>query len=235
MATYFIHTTKTVGETGLFCKYQRDGARICFPTGIKVDIEHWNKAKVSEDYLRAYKCTEEGAKVFRLLRKIDTLLDDRYGKGCGLTSDDVPDIRKNVKDILMKESEKKTDSSKTKVLYPIKKEYVRKIFDGSKAYEFRRSFCNPSVDSIVIYESAGRGMVVGECKIVGRICCDPEKLWSLTKEYAGIPEKDFFEYFKDCDKACAYVIGDVNIFLRPKKLSDYGIEYPPQNYLYVRD
>lgn len=55
---------------------------------------------------------------------------------------------------------------KMKALFPIKKEYVKKIFDGSKAYEYRKSFCSLEVDTIVIYESRGKGLVVGEFKII---------------------------------------------------------------------
>lgn len=122
---------------------------------------------------------------------------------------------------------------KKKILYPIRKAYVKRIFDGTKAYEYRKHLCRDDVDTIVIYESSGRGLVVGECQIVGRICCEPKKLWELTKEHSGIEEKDFFEYFNGCEKACAYVIGDVNIFFVPKKLEDYGIRYVPQNFVYL--
>lgn len=59
------------------------------------------------------------------------------------------------------------------------------------------------------------------------------KLWDLTREHAGIEEKDFFEYFKDCEKACAYVIGDVNVFMTPKTLEDYGVNCIPQNFIYL--
>ena len=51
---------------------------------------------------------------------------------------------------------------KMKALFPIKKEYVKKIFDGSKAYEYRKSFCSLEVDTIVIDESRGKGLFVGE-------------------------------------------------------------------------
>lgn len=122
---------------------------------------------------------------------------------------------------------------KKKILYPIKKKYVKRIFDGTKAYEYRKHLCKDDIDTIVIYESSGRGKVVGECQIVGRICCEPQKLWDLTREHAGIEEKDFFEYFKDCEKACAYVIGDVNVFMTPKTLEDYGVNCIPQNFIYL--
>ncbi|MEH2792893.1 hypothetical protein V7T21_02240 [Segatella copri] len=122
---------------------------------------------------------------------------------------------------------------KNKILYPIKRKYVKRIFDGTKAYEYRKHLCREEVDTIVIYESSGRGMVVGECKIVDRICCDPVKLWEKTKELSGMEEKEFFNYFRCCKNACAYVLGDVNIFLKPKSLKEYDINFVPQNYVYL--
>ena len=94
---------------------------------------------------------------------------------------------------------------KMKALFPIKKEYVKKIFDGSKAYEYRKSFCSLEVDTIVIYESRGKGLVVGEFEIADRLCDTPRNIWERTKGYAGISESDFFSYFEGRDKACAYV------------------------------
>lgn len=122
---------------------------------------------------------------------------------------------------------------KNKILYPIKRKYVKRIFDGTKAYEYRKHLCREEVDTIVIYESSGRGMVVGECKIVDRICCDLVKLWEKTKELSGMEEKEFFNYFRCCKNACAYVLGDVNIFLKPKSLKEYDINFVPQNYVYL--
>lgn len=122
---------------------------------------------------------------------------------------------------------------KNKILYPIKRKYVKRIFDGTKAYEYRKHLCREEVDTIVIYESSGRGMVVGECKIVDRICCDPVKLWEKTKELSGMEEKEFFKYFEGCENACAYVLGDIKIFLKPKSLKEYDIDFVPQNYVYL--
>lgn len=124
--------------------------------------------------------------------------------------------------------------SKMKALFPIKKEYVKKIFDGSKAYEYRKSFCSLEVDTIVIYESRGKGLVVGEFEIADRLCDTPRNIWERTKGYAGISESDFFSYFEGRDKACAYVVGNVNVFLKPKTLQDYGINVVPQNFCYIR-
>lgn len=88
------------------------------------------------------------------------------------------------------------------------------------------------VDTIVIYESRGKGLVVGEFEIADRLCDTPRNIWERTKGYAGISESDFFSYFEGRDKACAYVVGNVNVFLKPKTLQDYGINVVPQNLLY---
>lgn len=122
----------------------------------------------------------------------------------------------------------------TKVLYPIKKEFVKKIFDGSKAYEYRKYLCSDKVDTIVIYESRGRKLVVGEFEIVGRLCDTPHNLWEKTKDGAGVSETDFFAYFANCSKAYAYEIGNVNVFLKPKSLQKFGFERAPQNFYYIK-
>lgn len=83
-----------------------------------------------------------------------------------------------------------------KALFPIKKEYVKKIFDGSKAYEYRKSFCSLEVDTIVIYESRGKGLVVGEFEIADRLCDTPRNIWERYREqnseskniFSNIPE-----------------------------------------------
>ena len=41
-------------------------------------------------------------------------------------------------------------------------------------------------------------------------------------------------YFEGRDKACAYVVGNVNVFLKPKTLQDYGIDAVPQIFCYIR-
>ena len=107
---------------------------------------------------------------------------------------------------------------KMKALFPIKKEYVKKIFDGSKAYEYRKSFCSLEVDTIVIYESRGKGLVVGEFEIADRLCDTPRNIWERTKGYAGISESDFFSYFEGRDKACAYVVGNVKKSYRMSRM-----------------
>ena len=60
------------------------------------------------------------------------------------------------------------------------------------------------VDTIVIYESRGEGLVVGEFEIADRLCDTPRNIWDRTKEYAGISESDFFSYFEGRDKGVCH-------------------------------
>jgi predicted transcriptional regulator len=52
------------------------------------------------------------------------------------------------------------------VILSIKPQFARKIFEGSKLFEFRRSiFKNPDVNKVVVYASAPISKIVGEFEI----------------------------------------------------------------------
>ena len=56
-----------------------------------------------------------------------------------------------------------------KVLLSIKPEFVEKIFNGTKKYEFRKSiFKNKNIDTVVVYASSPWQYVIGEFKIETR-------------------------------------------------------------------
>ncbi|HHY80857.1 MAG TPA: ASCH domain-containing protein [Thermoanaerobacter sp.] len=91
------------------------------------------------------------------------------------------------------------------VLLSIKPEYVEKIFKGTKRFEFRKvKFKRNDVNKIIIYSTSPVMKVVGEAEITGIIENTPSELWEQTKEYAGVDEKFFDEYFKNKEKAVAY-------------------------------
>ncbi len=122
-----------------------------------------------------------------------------------------------------------------KVLLSIKPEYVDRILDGSKKFEFRKGiFKNEMVKSVVIYATMPVGMVVGEFDIADVIEDKPSIVWSKTKKYAGI-SKDFFDiYFNSRDKAFAIKIGNVRKYDEPMMLSALGKNITaPQSYRYL--
>lgn len=65
-----------------------------------------------------------------------------------------------------------------KVLLSIKPEYVEKILDGTKKFEFRKGiFKNPDVKSVVIYSTMPVGMIVAEFDIADVIEDKPSNVW----------------------------------------------------------
>lgn len=122
-----------------------------------------------------------------------------------------------------------------KVLLSIKPEFVDRILDGSKKFEFRKGiFKNEMVKSVVIYATMPVGMVVGEFDIADVIEDKPSIVWNKTKKYAGI-SKDFFDiYFSSREKAFAIKIGDVRKYETPIMLSALGKNITaPQSYRYL--
>ncbi|MCQ2361312.1 MAG: ASCH domain-containing protein [Paludibacteraceae bacterium] len=122
-----------------------------------------------------------------------------------------------------------------KVLLSIKPEFANKIFDGSKKFEFRKSvFKNPSVDTVVVYASSPVQKVIGEFKVSEIITDDVERLWQKTAQYSGISKMFYDEYFSQKREANAIAVGRKTKYSEPLSLSDFGIKYPPQSYMYIQ-
>lgn len=119
------------------------------------------------------------------------------------------------------------------ILLSIKPEYVEKLFNGSKKYEFRRKRCKSQVSKIVVYATSPIMKVVGELEVKQTLEGSPIELWKQTQEYAGISEQLFFEYFKGCTVAYGYEIRHTKRYYVAKDLAEYGITTAPQSFLYL--
>lgn len=115
----------------------------------------------------------------------------------------------------------------------IKPEYVSRIFDGSKKYEFRRYLAKRKVDKIYIYETAPIMKVVGEVDVVGTLSLQPKQLWKLTNKNAGIDKASFDKYFQNSPIGHAYQLGEVRMYDVPKPLNDFGFSYATQSFVYI--
>ncbi len=122
-----------------------------------------------------------------------------------------------------------------KVILSIKPKFAYKIFDGSKKFEFRKSiFKNKNVKTVIVYASSPVQKVIGEFEIGKIFNNNLETLWNLTKEYSGITEEYFYDYFIDKDKGFAIQIKNKKIYTEPKCLrQDFNL-HPPQSFAYVR-
>ena len=122
-----------------------------------------------------------------------------------------------------------------KVVLSIKPEFANKIFDGSKKFEFRRSiFRNKEVKSIIVYASFPVQKVIGEFEIAEIYNDDLDSLWRLTKDYSGISEDYFYQYFSDKEKGFAIKIKNKRKYKTPKCLREDFKLNPPQSFAYVK-
>lgn len=106
-----------------------------------------------------------------------------------------------------------------KILLSIKPEFVEKIFNGEKQYEYRRSiFKNKDVDTIIVYSTKPEGKIVGELLIDKVLNHSVESLWEITEKFSGISYEFFKQYFHD--KEMGYAI-------KIKKAIKYEIPISP--------
>lgn len=120
------------------------------------------------------------------------------------------------------------------IILSIHPEFVKKIIDGTKKYEYRRRIPKKDITKIYIYETCPTKKIIGEVRVAEIIKEEPSNLWKLTKQQSGIKKKFFDEYFKGLSIAYAYKIDDLLIYDKPRDLSDYGLKQAPQSYAYVR-
>ena len=119
------------------------------------------------------------------------------------------------------------------ILMSIKPEYVNKIFNGSKKYEYRKIKCKNDPDRIIVYSSYPIKKVIGELIIEEVLYDDKEIIWKKTNEYGGIEKKKYDEYFKNKEYAIAYKIKEYIKYDIPKELKEYNINQAPQSYIYI--
>lgn len=122
-----------------------------------------------------------------------------------------------------------------KVLLSIKPEYAQRILDGTKRFEFRRRVHrDPRVHTVVIYATMPVGKVLGEFSIKSVHSEHPDSLWEKTKEFSGITQNFFAEYFSGRDLGHAIEVKKVKKYSQPRDLGDFlpgGVA--PQSYAYV--
>ena len=122
-----------------------------------------------------------------------------------------------------------------KVLLSIKPEYVEKIFNGEKKYEYRKAiFTNRAIKSIVVYSTMPIGRIVGEFTIEEILQNTPETIWAETKKFSGVKKRFYNAYFHGRTSAYAIKIGNPVLYqnpIDPKKGNKSFI--PPQSFRYL--
>ena len=119
------------------------------------------------------------------------------------------------------------------MLLSINPEHVENIMNGNKLFEFRKVRCREDVNKIIFYSTSPVMKVVGEAQVLEIIVDNPESVWEITSEHSGITKKFYDQYFESKGKAVAYRLGKVKRYRKPLKLSDFGVSFAPQSFVYV--
>ncbi|UOQ43398.1 ASCH domain-containing protein [Halobacillus salinarum] len=122
-----------------------------------------------------------------------------------------------------------------RVLLSIKPEFVEKIFNGEKKYEYRKCiFKKNDIDTIVVYSTKPEGKIVGELKIESILKDKIDDLWEETKDFAGIDYEYYKQYFETKEEGYAIKIKDIIKYEEPISpfLSDENFK-APQSFMYV--
>ena len=120
-----------------------------------------------------------------------------------------------------------------KIMLSIHPKYVTQILNGSKRYEYRTQVAKQAVVTIFIYATAPISKVVAEVEIQAVIALPPDQLWEATKCNNQGDKTSFDEYYRHRDMAYAYKLGEVTVFKEARDLSDFGIQFAPQSFVYV--
>ena len=121
------------------------------------------------------------------------------------------------------------------ILLSINPEYVEKIMNGSKKFEYRKRECKRKIDRIVIYSTAPVKKIIGEAEVEKVLVDSLEKIWKITKDFSGIDKIFFDSYYRDKDYAVVYQLKNIIEYASPRDLSEYGISSAPQSFQYIQE
>lgn len=119
------------------------------------------------------------------------------------------------------------------MLLSVNPEYVTRILEGEKLYEYRKFRCRDDVDKIIIYATAPLKQIVAEAEIADIVEDDVLAVWRQTKEHSGVTYNFFRRYYKGRKKAFAYLLKNIVVYNKPVALMDIGVSCAPQSYRYI--
>jgi predicted transcriptional regulator len=123
-----------------------------------------------------------------------------------------------------------------KIILSIKPEFANKIFEGDKKFEFRRSiFKNKNVSKVIVYASSPISKVIGEFEIGEILFKDLNTLWKETKEFSGITEDYFYDYFEGKENGFALEVKRVKRYKKELCIKESFGKVPPQSFAYIKE
>lgn len=120
------------------------------------------------------------------------------------------------------------------IFLPIRPKYAIAIKNRNKKVEFRKSkFKNLKTDYCIVYASSPLKKIIGYFRFKEIDEGKPSNIWKKYNKLGAIDEKDFYEYFRDRDKAYAIRIEEFfpTETINPKKKIEGFIV--PQSFRYL--
>ncbi len=120
----------------------------------------------------------------------------------------------------------------------IHSDYVKRILNGRKKYEFRGWIYRQEVEYIYIYSSNIDKKIVGRFKPTTILKGTPEEIWDKLKDESGLKKEEYFQYVNTFNYKIinAIKISDLTILteaITPSVLSnDFKI---PQRFRYLSE
>lgn len=124
----------------------------------------------------------------------------------------------------------------SKILLSINPKFAKKIFNGTKKFEYRKTiFKDNNVQAVVVYATRPVGKVIGEFRIKSVIEDTPTIIWRKTKRHSGVSQEFYSSYFSGRNKGFAIEIGELTQYDQPVDLNELNVNRAPQSFLYLYD
>lgn len=195
-------------------------------------LEHWQKQKSQEIYITVF---PKYKSLVCLLKKhgFENAGEKPNGELVYIKSKKCADSHPSINCTKTKDKTLSKDNNKTIVL-SIAPEYVQKIIDGTKKYEYRTKVAKENIDAIVIYCTAPVKKVVAKAQVIDILQDSPSALWDKTKDFSGISKSFFDKYFENKKIAYAYRLGKIEVYKKQKTLKEFGLSAAPQSFVYLK-
>ena len=130
--------------------------------------------------------------------------------------------------------EARHNEARQNVILSIQPEFVKKIFNHTKKYEYRKVIFSSDVKKVYVYASEPISKIVGYFIIDDIVEGSPSSVWRKTSKEAGINKQYFDEYFKGHDTAYAIRIKSTKLFKRPIEPKSVIKDFrAPQSFMYT--
>lgn len=121
------------------------------------------------------------------------------------------------------------------VLMSINPQYVSKIFDGTKTYEFRKTDFKNEVKRVYIYATHPVQKIVGYMMFDGILKENVKTLWKKCKKETGIGKTEFYNYLFDYENGYAHHINYAVEFKEPIDVTTLNDFITPQSWYYIKN